>query len=300
MVKRLKKFIFKFYVLILMAFTVWYGYFMFPLIFGFEGKEQAAESMKAKSEAGSEEEATFLRLLDEQTKTSKTDLGYKVIEQPYIEGRFHHIGFTIQPDNASTCVRCHGNVPHDESKQFRSFLNMHTYYLACETCHAVPEKDAQKWAFRWYDKDNGKITANPPALAAIEDIFFSEQKTQTFPVYGNYGAKVAPTTVNDQGVIRLLQGEKEMEFAERYITEQERLKPEQKSQMQKVMHRKVSEDTIECQQCHQKEDPYLPFAEIGYPPTRLRELTNLPVLGMIEEYKDFYIPSMTESDSSTE
>jgi hypothetical protein len=164
MVKLLKKLVFRLYVISLMVFTVWYGYFMYPLIFGFEGKEQAAESLKEIIKTESEEETMFSRLIAEQTKTSQTDLGYRMIDESYIEGRFHHIGFTLQHDQTNICIRCHGSVPHDGSKETRSFLNQHAFYLACETCHSRPEAGAEAWTFNWYDKVTGDIRGNPRAL----------------------------------------------------------------------------------------------------------------------------------------
>lgn len=59
-----------------------------------------------------------------------------------------------------------------------------------------------------------------------------------YPVYGNYGAKIAPT-YNDAGENKLLHSQKEMAFAKRYQTEHERLKPVKKSQMKKIIHRKA-------------------------------------------------------------
>ena len=291
MVALLKKLVFKAYVIGLMAFTVWYGYFMYPLIFGFEGKEEAAASLKEMGQAGTTEEEMFVQLIAEQTQRKQTNLGYRLIDQPYIEGRFHHIGFNIQRDEGSMCVRCHGNVPHDESREIRSFLNMHTFYLACETCHSKPEKTNTSWDFRWYDKDTGTIVDNPLALKQIEDMFTTEEARKQYPVYGNYGAKIAPT-FDDYGEISLLHGQKEMAFVERYQTEQERLAPEKKSQMKRVIHRKVSKEPVQCKGCHREKDPYIPFDELGYPPTRARELTNVGVVGMIRKYKQFYLPSI--------
>ena len=64
--------------------------------------------------------------------------------------------------------------------------------------------------------------------------------------------------------------------------------------MKNIIHRKVSKDTVQCKQCHRQENGYLPFAELGYPPTRLRELTNVAVVNIILKYNKFYIPTVLE------
>ncbi len=283
-----KRIVFKLYVLILMGFTVWYGMFMYPLIFGFEGKEEAALSLQELGDGVAADEEMFARLIEEQEHTSRTDLGFKVIEQPYIEGRFHHIGFSVQKDQTSMCVRCHGNIPHDKSVELRSFMNMHAFYLACETCHMPPEEGQPDHEFRWYDKDSGKLVPNPRALHDIEESY--RTAARIYPTYGNYGAKIAPG-IEENGSFRLLHGKKDMLFVERYISEQGRLTPEKKSQMERVIHRGVSEKPIECKYCHNDQDQFLPFAKLGYPPQWTTELTNSSVVGMIEKYKEFYIPS---------
>ncbi|MCW9023969.1 MAG: cytochrome c family protein [Gammaproteobacteria bacterium] len=284
-----KKIVFKLYVIFLMVFTVWYGHFMYPLIFGFEGKEMAAESLKDLGEAGTDHEKMFVKLISEHGKKSVTDLGYKVIDQPYIEGRFHHIGFPIEPDKASLCVSCHGNVPHDNSKEVRSFLNMHAFYVGCETCHIQPKEAGESWRFRWYSKENGDIIDNPVALVEIEDSY-KEDAAHNYPTYGKYGAKIAPVIQKGSELV-LLSGEKEKKFAQRYVTELGNLNSEQKSQIKKVIHQKVSKTPLQCDGCHQEKDPYIPYAALGYPPRRVVELTNTSVVGMIEKYKEFYIPS---------
>ena len=289
MVKLLKTLVFKSYVLLLMAFTVWYGYFMYPLVFGFEGKEQAEVSLKELGHAGTEEEAFFVNLISSQEITSTTDLGYRVIEQPYIEGRFHHIGFKIQQDNASNCVLCHGNVPHDKSKEIRSFLNMHTFYTACETCHLHPEKDDKEVVFRWYDKETGELTVNPPALVEIEQAY-AHPDEKSYTTYGNYGSKIAPGIIKNE-MFSFLRTEKDNVFIERFLKEQGKLSQQQKSQMKQVIHKGLNEKAIECNKCHQEKDPYISFAKLGYPPRRVDELTNTSVVGMIDKYKEFYIPN---------
>jgi len=289
MVKLLKIIIFKAYVIFLMVFTVWYGYFMAPLVFGFEGKEEAEVSLKELGHADTEEERLFVNLISSTGKTSTTDLGYRVIEQPYIEGRFHHIGFEMEQDKASICVRCHGNAPHNKSKEVRSFLNMHAFYVACETCHIRPEQGSPSWAFRWHDKETGKEKSNPPALVETEQIYTHENTTK-YPTYGNYGAKIGPGIVEGES-FRFLKSEKDKNFVERYIAEEEKLSSQQKSQMKRVIHKQINKKPIECNNCHREQNPYIPFAELGYPPRRVEELINTSVVGMIDKYKEFYIPN---------
>lgn len=290
MVKLIRKIIFKLYVVALMCFTVWYGTFMYPLIFGFAGKEEAAVSLREMGKAGTEEEQMFVKLIAEQTRTTTTDLGYKVIEQPYIEGRFHHIGFHIDKDLASPCIRCHGNVPHDKSKEIRSFLNMHSFYLACESCHILPKKGEPDWRFKWLDKETGRAVANPQKLVNI-DIPHQENngERERYISYGNYGAKIAPGYIVD-GRFRFISTEKEIGFVLDYLKKQDMLGTAQQSQMKKMIHRKVGSKPLECATCHKEKDPYIPFAKLGYPPRRLEELTSTSVVGMIQKYKQFWIP----------
>jgi len=295
MVKLLKKLIFKAYVIFLMMFTIWYGYFMAPLVFGFEGKEEAEESLREIRHTGTDEERMLANMITSGVETRKTDLGYRLIDQPYIEGRFHHIGFEIQPDNASMCVRCHGNIPHDKSKEVRSFLNMHAFYTACETCHIRPYNNKAKWTFRWFNKENGELAANPRALVEIEEMY-DHPDSPFYPTYGNYGVKIAPGTL-DNDTFKFIKTEKDKVFVERYLAEQDNLSQQQKSQIKKLVHKGINKKPIECNQCHQEKSPYLPFAELGYPPRRVEELTNTSVVGMIDKYKEFYIPNFLTPNS---
>jgi len=137
---------------------------------------------------------------------------------------------------------------------------MHTFYLACETCHSLPEKKSAAWDFKWYNKKSAVIVENPLSLTKIEDIVTTDNPQKQYPVYGHYGTKIAPT-YKDAGENKLLHGKKEMAFAKRYLTEQERLTPEKKSQMKRVIHRKVSKKPGLCKQCHKEKAPSIPFGE---------------------------------------
>lgn len=275
------------YIVALMGFTIWYGYFLYPIIFGLtEGiNDRDKDSKEAEAFFGkgtTEEEKEFLKSLKQQQSVETTDLGYMVVEEQYVKGHFHHVGMKVESDANNVCIRCHGAVPHDRAKTIRAFLNMHAFYLACETCHIRPEEKENSWQFRWYDKASGKMISNPPGLNTIDE-----------SMYGNYSAKIAPGIVNEENKFSFLNGEDEINFVEKYLSEERRLNDTQKSKMKKIIHRKVNEEPLLCDGCHTADKrPYLPFSTLGYPNRRLYELTSTDVVGMIKKYQQFYIPNL--------
>ena len=290
----IKKLALRAYVLLLMAVTVWYGFFMYPLIFGFEDKEGAAASLRELGLAGTEGEKLFVGLIADHSQQRRTDLGDRVIEQPYIQGHFHHIGFPIQQDKTSVCVGCHGSLPHHHTREVRSFLNMHAFFLACETCHIQLAGGFPRWSFRWYDKETGESVVTPPALLEIEDIHRQGLERVKYPTYGNYGAKIAPDT-GDRGPSSTIYAAESVALARRYIEGNADFSQEQRSQLELIFHRMLSKQAVQCQQCHRQSEPYLPFAELGYPPRRIEDLTHAAVVGMVEKYQKFFLPGIVTS-----
>jgi hypothetical protein len=287
MIKKIKSFIRTIYIIGLMCFTIYYGFFLYPIIFGASHIEKDIDIADQEidaffGEGTTQEEKEFLKSLKQQQQTTTTDLGYMVIEEQYVKGHFHHVGMKVETDNTSICIRCHGAVPHDKAKTIRAFLNMHAFYMACETCHIRPKENEKKYIFRWYDKESGRVTANPPGLNTIDE-----------SMYGNYSAKISPGKISKNGTFKFLNGAKELAFVERYLKEDGKLNDTQKSKMKKVIHRNVNEEPLICDGCHTiKEEPYLPFIHLGYPRRRLHELNSTEVVGMINKYQKFYIPQL--------
>ena len=288
----IKKLVRNAYIVLLMAFTIWYGHFVYPLIFGFEKKEAAAESLMELGEDATLEEKLFLKLMVKPEETSVIDLGYRVIDQPYIQGRFHNLGFSIEPDNASICVKCHSTVPHDISREVRSFLNMHSFYLGCETCHIYRQESEPPLEFHWYSKATGEVVENPVELVEIENSYTkSEAFEKNYIVYGDYGAKISPGELI-AGQFEFLKRGNMLNYVEDYLKNEKQFSASQKSKAKNIIHKNVNTKPKECDNCHNDEQQYIPFAELGYPPRRVEELTETAVVGMINKYKEFWIPSI--------
>jgi len=53
----------------------------------------------------------------------------------------------------------------------------------------------------------------------------------------------------------------------------------------------ISEEALSCKECHRK-DGYINFNVLGYNPERISRLTQLEIMQLIDEYKEFYLPTM--------
>lgn len=67
------------------------------------------------------------------------------------------------PQGETFCQICHPPLPHAKTLRKRSFLNMHTRFIACGTCHLRPE--GEKLSYAWLDYGSWQIA--PPNTQAF-------------------------------------------------------------------------------------------------------------------------------------
>ncbi len=279
-----------------MVFVVWSAQFIYPLIYGFD--EENLFNREVNKLTGTETPEERMKKINEKILKSKKlielEVGNKIIKQQYIDKHFHHIGFEIQEDKTNACVYCHGQVPHESDPETRSFLNMHSFTVACESCHAVAEKGKGKWTFAWYDINSGDIVSSPTMLVE-ENIFkgpFGDKNKKYYPT-GNYGAKIAPGYLDD-GDFELLTTADDLSDAKDYMEKHQQMSKVERKKAIAAMHRTVIEKPLECDQCHGDSKGYIPYKKLGYPPRRVRQLTDSAIVGLISKYERFYFPNFME------
>ena len=287
----MKKLLAKFYILGLMVLTVYFMVIIWKVTFGhiveeYHTRQRNIEIAKIKEEQKKEKEEkiTFQKVILEGEERVKHYLGYRVLEQIRLEGHFHHIDFEFKPDETNYCVECHGDLPHNKIKELRAFGNMHASFISCQTCHVVLEGQAKSGVFKWYDRETGNIVKSPV-------------KEGVAP--GTYNAKIMPMErVN--GRLQRIDTPERIEFAREYQKNEKNLTEIQKSKAQRIIHNIVSKKPYLCEQCHQKENPVLPLAELGYPQHRIDTILSTEVIGMIKNYTKFYIPMMLNFDERSQ
>ena len=220
---------------------------------------------------------TFQKIILEGEETVKHYLGYRVLEEKRIEGHFHHIGFTIGPDNRSYCVQCHGDMPHDNIKELRAFLNMHAFFISCQTCHISEDVEKNIVEYKWYDRRTGELVSSPV--------------TEKDP--GSYAAKILPMESIEGGIQRI-DSQARIDFAAEYRDREKSLTEAQRSKAKKLIHKVVGKQPHICEDCHQKEKPLLALEQLGYPSERIDSILSTEVVGMIKNYTKFYMPRMLQ------
>ncbi len=283
----MKKFMEKIYILVCMALTVGFIVLIWNLTFAhlireYHDRQEMKEIIAAEGETKKEKEkTTFEKVILKSDQRVKHYLGYKILETQRIEGHFHHIGFDVGPDKRSYCISCHGDMPHDQVKELRAFLNMHAFFIACQTCHVKVPEEEKTGVFEWYGRESGE-TVPSPVLGGDP---------------GTYASKISPMIMID-GEISRIDSEDRISFATEFRLHEKELNEVQKSKAKKMIHKIISKRPYMCEDCHQKEKPLLPLADLGYPKKRIDSITSTEVVGMIKKYTKFYMPKMLQPGES--
>lgn len=161
---------------------------------------------------------------------------HKRIEPPLHEGETY-------------CQGCHRPQPHSKKLRTRSFLNMHSRYVACETCHFRPED--VRLDYRWFD-----YAARRPAAPDgsrfrtgrnLDNSVLIEGKFKIAPFYQGEPAFALPGTA----------------FAERVGREWKEGDLSARAQLKARLHTPLSKEGPACAKCHTEDAPMLDLATLG-------------------------------------
>lgn len=216
--------------------------------------------------------AVFLYFPEELQKPPASEVTERPLPTEEYEQELTHFHIPGQdlPDPArspSMCVQCHGYFCHTESAELRSFYNMHTFYMACETCHVRLEGRSDV-VFTWHVASGGSPDA-PPDVPA-----------------GDFSARIVPVAAGMP-----LDAYPHVDLAREYMLQEQTLTPEEKKRMQEKLMGHLSEKAVGCVECH-KVNGYLDFSRLGYQPERAAALARVEIVKLVNTYDEFFIPTM--------
>lgn len=137
------------------------------------------------------------------------------------------------------CTQCHTLLPHHSSERTRAFLNMHTDYVACETCHFRPE--TIRLEYGWFDYQKESVVS--PSEQLWRSGRTADDKTLMVARDGNL--KIIPLLNGQPASVS-----KNHALAKAVYNQWKHLGLEHKAQFKAKLHAPLNSNGPECQACH--------------------------------------------------
>ncbi len=187
----------------------------------------------------------------------------------------------------SRCLICHSPYPHGKNKKAKAIMNLHTEFLTCQSCHLkfAPGLVTFAWINPTDLKPKGKpygteIDTSNGLLADTDDHY----------------SKLTPLLkINESwDMVDAIDTPETIREAKMYMTNQDRLSPEQKKDIVDRLHGKTElKEFIKCSECH-KADGIMNFKKLGFDAARINQLVKMEIGGMLTNYDIFYLPQIFE------
>jgi hypothetical protein len=168
------------------------------------------------------------------------------------------------------CQGCHLPVPHTKHLRTRAFLNMHSRYIACETCHFRP-KDVNL-NYRWLDYTRQKAAPVEGRLRTGEAIDNGQAMTGS--------VKIAPFAGEEPAIA--FPGS---EFAQRIAQTWKDSDENGKARLKAKLHAPLEKEGPACAKCHTEQKPMLDLTALGAPPEQARSIQRHVIPQFFGRYK---------------
>lgn len=207
---------------------------------------------------------------------------------------FHKRGEVDDSLGNSFCTTCHLTPPHTKSMRTRTFMNMHTRYVACETCHFRPE--GVELTYQWQDTRDARLVnaqselfrqglmpkkaLKPSKELTPKKQLKVEKKPQQKPK--DPFIKISPFYQQQSVALR-----KDTDFAveTKKIWQQEGI-TEEKLKRRALVHAPLSEKGPKCKACHTDEESLLNWTALGATDYQAEKIQNNIVTQFFSRYKD--------------
>ena len=171
---------------------------------------------------------------------------------------FHKRRQLVETDELPFCRNCHLPLPHRKNERKRTFLNMHSRFIACETCHL--QSDDPMLNYRWlaYSGPHAGIEVMPTGVAGDE-----QGQPSFIPLPG---ARIAPFVGSESTAIF------KDSVAGRNLTEGwESSDDAAKAKLKARLHAPLQKEGPDCDACHHRES-MLDLVSLGADPVKVRQI----------------------------
>jgi len=229
-----------------------------------------AESLYPQMVKDSEPDAKAIK---EATKRLKDHKEIEIIDNLSV-APFHHRVTEKESEKRPICRSCHQRLPHAKSERSRTFLNMHSRFIACESCHLQPEGMA--FEYRWVAYSEPRIGEMIDANVSVHTLA-DREVTSIVP---RPGARIAPF-YGDEPAYTFTDHPFAKEIEERWREGTQ----EEKADLQAKLHQPLSDEGRKCRACHSDKESILDLQQLGANEHQQRAITHNVITRFFERYK---------------
>lgn len=188
---------------------------------------------------------------------------------------FHHRNQNVETLKQAFCNNCHLANPHQANQRNRSFLNMHSNYISCETCHLKTENINMDYRWLAFDyPDAGKIIDVSSSVHTQAE----EVKTSIIP---RPAARIVPVYQGDPVLIF-----KDDAFSSEVSKKWKTLAVEDKARLKAELHAPLNKKGYECKKCHSEKQELLDLKILGANQKQSHSITSNKIAHFFNRYKN--------------
>jgi hypothetical protein len=194
------------------------------------------------------------------------------------------------------CLVCHLTLPHRKNERSRTFMNMHSRFIACETCHLRPKDIPLEYRWLAYDgPDAGHELAPRSTVVAIEKTKVAseenkqgsdnkekrkkKEKVKKVPLAPQSGARIAP----------FFNGEPVLLFKDSSFAQQAKRKwkeaEDERAELKARLHAPLEKEGPACQRCHGKKKPLFDLEALGATAKQVKAIQQNTITRFFERFK---------------
>ena len=231
----------------------------------------------------------------------------EAVDPAYLTGFHKEERFAItRIDDRSSCRVCHPLYPHSSNNKVRAFLNMHTGFLICESCHLQKDK-YEGLVYEWKDpelfefvgepygmhlKQENKLKKNNGMISKMLKILSSDNEGHEGSGIEYFISRIAVYS-SDGGAKRNLENTEDIEKAEGFMEKERSFDAAEKEKELEYFHRDIARKgiSVACNECHSAKG-ILDFKRLGFNEKRTKDLEYMNIKSLLTKYDTFVIPNL--------
>lgn len=172
------------------------------------------------------------------------------------------------------CTACHLPVPHSKSLRTRAFMNMHTQYIACETCHFRPENVSLD--YRWFEYDSVAEASKQPGR-----LHSGRNKKDPTPLLARDGkVKIAPFYQGQPALIT-----RSHSFTKELEQRMKNADLDEQAKIHAQIHKPLQTKGTECANCHTVDEDLLNLVQLSDSPAQAEAIQRNTIADFFKHYK---------------